>query len=134
MKNLRPDHSIRLLSVLLLLVSLTAGCERILRQNDEVAKKTKVNADLSALRTQLLLYDSMNGFVPTTEQGLNALIEKPTSDPQPPHWAKMMDEVPRDPWEHEYVYRSPGSKDPKYDLFSSGPDGVPGNADDLWLE
>jgi general secretion pathway protein G len=98
-----------------------------------VAKDTRVRADISNLRTMLLSYNGTNGFYPTSDQGLKALVNRPDSEPVPNRWTQLMDSVPTDPWGKEYVYRCPGSKNPNgYDLFSSGPDRLPDTPDDDW--
>jgi len=99
------------------------------------AKTTAVRADVQAIGTQLKLYESMNGFYPTTEQGLQALVSRPDTDPQPARWYQLFKEVPKDPWQNNYIYRCPGTKHPdSYDLFSAGPDRKPDTADDDWGE
>src|SRR5467141_2704388 len=72
------------------------------------AKGTAVRADVQAIGTQLKLYESMNGFLPTTEQGLQALVTQPSSEPRPTHWYQLFKEVPKDPWGSFYIYLSPG--------------------------
>jgi general secretion pathway protein G len=99
--------------------------------NVEYARHTAVAADIQSLGTQLKLYESMNGFYPTTEQGLRALVVQPDSDPKPSRWYQLFKEIPKDPWHNDYVYRCPGTKNPSgYDLFSAGPDHVPDTGDD----
>jgi general secretion pathway protein G len=99
----------------------------------EYSKHTAVSADTQAVGTQLKLYESMNGFFPTTEQGLEALVTQPDIDPKPSRWYQLFKEVPKDPWHNNYIYRSPGVKNPNgYDLFSAGPDRKPDTADDDW--
>jgi general secretion pathway protein G len=99
----------------------------------DVAKGTRVQADIQMLRTMLLAYSGRNGFYPTTEQGLKALMTRPGTEPIPTQWTQFIDEVPKDPWGKEYVYRCPGIKNPSgYDLFSAGPDRIPDTADDDW--
>jgi general secretion pathway protein G len=101
--------------------------------NVEYAKFTAVATDVQAIGTQLKLYEGMNGFFPTTEQGLRALVVQPDNDPKPSRWYQLFKEVPKDPWHTEYIYRCPGIKNPTgYDLFSAGPDRVPDTADDNW--
>ena len=95
------------------------------------AKQTAVQADVQAIGTQLQLYESMNGFFPTTEQGLQALVTQPSNDPRPTRWFQYFKQVPKDPWGSDYIYRCPGQKG-RYDLFSAGPDRVPDTADDDW--
>src|SRR5207249_210191 len=88
-----------------------------------VAKSMRVQADVQAIKTQLQLYESMNGFYPTTEQGLQALVTQPQNDPRPTRWYQLFKEFPKDPWGSNYIYRNPGQKNPdSYDLFSAGPD------------
>ncbi len=98
-----------------------------------VAKDMRVRADVQAISTQLKLYESVNGFLPTTEQGLQALVTPPQSDPKPTRWYQLFKELPQDPWGNSYFYFSPGRKNPdSYDLYSAGPDRKPDTADDNW--
>ena len=99
------------------------------------AKQTAVRADVQAIGTQLQLYESMNGFYPTTEQGLQALVTQPSTDPRPTSWYPLFKQVPKDPWGSDYVYRCPGQKRPdSYDLYSAGPDRRQDSEDDDWGE
>ena len=98
-----------------------------------IAKDMRVRADIQAINTQLKLYESMNGFVPTTEQGLKALVVQPDTEPKPSRWYQLFKEMPKDPWDNEYIYLSPGRKNPdSYDLYSAGPDRKPDTPDDKW--
>jgi general secretion pathway protein G len=97
------------------------------------AKGTAVRADMQAIGTQLRLYESMNGFLPTTEQGLQALVTQPQSEPKPARWYQLFKEVPNDPYGTRYIYVCPGIKNPTgYDLYSAGPDRRPDTPDDDW--
>jgi general secretion pathway protein G len=99
----------------------------------EYSKHVKISADIQSINTQLKLYESMNGFFPTTEQGLQALVVQPDSDPKPSRWYQLFQDRPKDAWQSDYVYRCPGTKNPNgYDLFSPGPDRKPDTADDDW--
>jgi general secretion pathway protein G len=99
------------------------------------AKQTAVRADVQSIGTQLQLYESMNGFYPTTEQGLQALVTQPSNDPRPTRWFQQFKQVPKDPWGSNYVYRCPGLKNPNgYDLYSAGPDRQADTSDDDWGE
>lgn len=101
--------------------------------NNGFVQKVVVNRDMRQLQMQIWLYESRSGFRPTTEQGLQALVVKPTTDPRPSHWAQVAKSIPQDPWQHDYVYRNPGLKNPQtYELFSAGPDGHPDTDDDEW--
>ena len=103
------------------------------RGNVEYSRRIRVRADIQGIGTQLKLYESMNGFYPTTEQGLQALVSQPSSEPQPARWMQLFDKVPKDPWQSDYIYRCPGLKNPNgYDLYSAGPDRLPDTADDDW--
>jgi general secretion pathway protein G len=98
-----------------------------------IAKTMRVQADLQAIKTQLQLYESMNGFYPSTEQGLQALVSQPSNDPRPTRWYQLFKELPTDPWGNGYIYRCPGVKNPSgYDLYSAGPDRQPDTSDDDW--
>lgn len=98
-----------------------------------VAKDMRVRADIQAISTQLKLYESVNGFLPTTEQGLQALVTPPESDPKPTRWYQLFKDLPQDPWGNNYIYASPGRKNPTgYDLYSAGPDRKADTADDNW--
>ena len=104
-----------------------------LKGNVEVSKQVAVSGDIQAIRTQLRLYESMNGFVPSTEQGLQALVSQPSTEPVPSRWTQLFDKVPKDPWQTAYIYVNPGRKNPNgFDLYSAGPDRRPDTADDDW--
>lgn len=92
--------------------------------NIDVAKDQRVESDIQAISMQLRTYEMLNYRKPTTEQGLKALVQQPSTDPKPRKWKQLMKAVPLDPWGAEYVYRNPGKLNPGgYDLFSLGPDG-----------
>lgn len=104
-----------------------------LKGNLEMGRSVAVQSDIVSIGTQLRSYESMNGFRPTTEQGLQALVTKPTTEPIPGRWIQFFDALPKDPWHRNYVYINPGRKHPdSYDLYSPGPDGIPDTADDDW--
>ena len=96
------------------------------------AKDTVVRADIQSIGTQLMQYEAMNGFYPTTEQGLQALVTQPDTEPRPNRWFPFFKELPKDPWGSLYIYRCPGIKHPdKYDLYSAGPDRLADTPDDV---
>ena len=100
-----------------------------------VAKDMRVRADIQAISTQLKLYESMNGFYPTTEQGLKALVTPPETDPKPARWYQLFKDMPKDPWQSDYIYICPGIRHPdSYDLYSAGPDRKPDTPDDNWSD
>ena len=99
--------------------------------NVEYSRHVRVAADIQGINTQLKLYESMNGFFPTTEQGLQALVVQPDTDPRPTRWYQLYREVPKDPWQTNYIYICPGIKNPNgYDLYSAGPSRKPGAGTD----
>jgi general secretion pathway protein G len=101
--------------------------------NVEYSRHVRVAADIQGITTQLKLYESMNGFYPTTEQGLQALVTQPDTDPKPVRWYQLYKELPKDPWQNPYIYICPGVKNPTgYDLYSAGPDRKADTADDDW--
>jgi general secretion pathway protein G len=97
------------------------------------AKSVAVRADVQAIGTQLKLYESMNGYPPTTEQGLQALVSQPSTEPRPQRWYQLFKEIPKDPWGNNYIYLCPGRKNPTgFDLYSAGPDRKADTGDDDW--
>ncbi len=98
----------------------------------EGGKKTTAKGNISSIGSALRAYEVDNMFLPTTEQGLSALVEKPTSRPAPTSWSPKLKKLPIDPWGNAYHYRRPGVKDKTgFDVYSAGPDGVADNADDI---
>jgi general secretion pathway protein G len=95
----------------------------------EDAKAVKAKVDIAALETSLKLYKLDNSNYPTTEQGIMALIEKPSTDPAPMNWKEKgylaKAKIPKDPWGREYLYLCPGIHD-DYDIISYGADAAPG--------
>jgi general secretion pathway protein G len=130
-KNQQAFTLLEIMLVVTIIAILMGAAIYKLAGNVEIAKRTAVSADVQALGTQLKLYESMNGFFPTTEQGLQALVTPPDTDPKPARWYQLFKEVPKDPWHNNYIYRCPGVKNPGgYDLFSAGPDRIADTTDD----
>jgi general secretion pathway protein G len=93
------------------------------------ARVTAARQDISTLMQALKLYRLDNQRYPTTEQGLQALVAKPTSGPAANGWKSggYVDKLPKDPWGGQYQYMSPGIKG-EIDVFSFGADGQPGGS------
>lgn len=108
--------------ILGLLITLVAP--RILGRTDE-ARQTKAAADIKAIEQALALYKLDNGFFPTTEQGLHALVVPPTTAPLARRWNAdgYLEKVPIDPWGTPYVFRSDGQS---YVILAFGADGAEG--------
>jgi len=130
----RKQQGFTLLEIMLVvtIIALLLGAAIYkLGGNVEYARHIRVAADIQGINTQLGLYESMNGFYPTTEQGLQALVTQPNTDPKPTRWYQLYKELPKDPWGSDYIYRCPGLKNPNgYDLYSAGPDRKPDTTDD----
>ncbi len=95
-------------------------------------KKTRVKGDLNTISAALRSYETDNMFLPSTEQGVMALVEKPSSRPAPQNWGPKLKKMLLDPWGNPYHYRRPGSRDKGgFDLYSAGPDGVADSGDDI---
>ena len=89
------------------------------------ARITAARTDVGNLMQALKLYKLDNQRFPSTEQGLNALILKPTTEPVPGNWKPYLDKLPKDPWGRPYQYLSPGIKG-EVDVLSFGADGQAG--------
>jgi general secretion pathway protein G len=94
------------------------------------AKVTVAKTDITAIGASLDMYKLDNGSYPSTQQGLEALVKKPSGNPQAKNWNKdaYLKRLPVDPWGNAYQYLSPGAKG-KIDLYSFGADGKEGGAD-----
>lgn len=104
----------------------------------EQARRTKAVAQIKSIEESLAMYKLDNGFYPTTEQTLQALVTQPEVGRIPNHFRDggYIKKIPKDPWGNDYVFLSPGIHG-DYDLISYGSDGEPGgegnNADiDSW--
>jgi general secretion pathway protein G len=126
---------IELLVVVAILAILAAiVVPRIMDRPDE-AKRVAAKADIGAIVQALKLYRLDNGGYPTTDQGLAALVQKPTTNPVPGNWKQggYLERLPKDPWGSDYQFLSPGVKG-DIDVFSLGADrarGGEGNAADI---
>ncbi len=123
---------LELLVVLVIIGILASYIGPKLMGHPEEARRTKAVLQIQALETALKTYRLDNGFYPSTDQGLQALVEAPASGKVPPRWRtggyleKRV--VPVDPWGTPYVYLSPGVHG-DFDLSSLGADGEPGGED-----
>jgi general secretion pathway protein G len=99
---------------------------RVLERPDE-ARTVAARNDIATMLQALKLYRLDNQRYPTTEQGLQALVARPTIEPLPMNWKPngYLDRLPNDPWGHPYQYLNPGLHG-EIDVFSLGADGQPG--------
>ncbi|MGM0418310.1 MAG: type II secretion system major pseudopilin GspG [Thermodesulfobacteriota bacterium] len=131
MKIVRGNSGFTLIEVMVVVIILgilaTFVVPKLVGRTDD-AKIVKAKSDIQALETALKLYKLDNGKYPTTEQGLKALIEKPeTGDADNWREGGYLDKksIPKDPWNNEYIYMSPGLHG-DYDIISYGADKTPG--------
>ena len=119
-----------LVVVVILGLLATLVIPRVVGRGEE-AKRTATLVQIWAIEQALDLYKLDNGFYPTTEQGLEALVSKPSGMPEPMNVRKdgYMKKVSVDPWGRPYVYRSPGEHG-ETDILSFGPDGAEGGEED----
>src|SRR5436190_9164179 len=101
MRTKRKQQGFTLLEIMLvvsIIVIILGVAISKLGNTTAIAKSMRVQADVQAIKTQLQLYESMNGFYPTTDQGLQALVAQPANDPRPARWYQLFRELPTDPW------------------------------------
>ena len=114
--------------VVLAIIALVAVLivPNVIGRPDE-ARVTVARTDLKTIAAALSIYRLDNGDYPTTEQGLQALVTRPTAPPEPRSWASdgYLPDLPTDPWNKPYIYRSPGQTG-AFDLITYGKDGKEG--------
>ncbi|WP_426344898.1 type II secretion system major pseudopilin GspG [Pseudoduganella sp. R-32] len=94
------------------------------------SKTAAAKVEISTVMQALKMYKLDNRRYPTTEQGLQALMTKPTAGPVANGWkAPYLEKMPKDPWGNPYQFQSPGVKG-EVDVFSYGADGLPGGTGD----
>ncbi len=128
-KNNRGFSFLELMVVVVILgILATYIAPRFIDRTDD-AKAVKAQIDIVSLATALQLYRLDNGHYPLTDQGLQALIEKPSTDPIPSNWKEKgyleKTRLPSDPWNRDYIYLCPGIHG-DYDIISYGADGALG--------
>ena len=121
---------IELLLVMVILAILATVVVRKFSGIQEKARDSKAKDDIANIKGALEQFKIDNSRYPTSEEGLQALVTKPSADL--PEWKhSYIEKFPLDPWQHPYTYREPGSNGKDYDLFSCGPDGHEGGGDDI---
>lgn len=137
MQKVRLQSGFTLIEIMVVLVILGLLASllgpQILGRVDD-ARITKAKNDIGAIETALKMYKLDTGVYPTTEQGLNALIEMPETDPVPTGWKTggyIEATSIKDPWNNDYIYRSPtDNEDRDYEIISLGADGKEGGEDE----
>ena len=114
------------LMVVLVIIGVLAALivPNVLERADD-ARVTAARTDVNNLMQALKLYRLDNQRYPSAEQGLQALVVKPTVGQIPINWKPYLDKLPNDPWQHPYQYANPGLKG-EIDVYSLGADGVIG--------
>ena len=123
-------HGFTLIEIMVVLVILgvlaSLVIPKIMSRPDE-ARVVASRQDIASISQALKLYRLDNGFYPSTEQGLAALVKKPTTEPVPNNWSGngYIEKLPKDGWGRAYQYENPGSH-AEIDLYSLGVDGKVG--------
>lgn len=126
-RNSRGFSLIEIMVVLVILGILVGLVAPNIIGNVDEARMQKVKADFKSIESALQLYRLDNFNYPTTEQGLDALVQSPSIDPLPRNWKKggYLTEMPLDPWGNPYLYLSPGENG-EFDIYTLGADGISG--------
>ncbi len=113
--------------VVILAILATLLIPRVMGRTED-AKRAAAKAQISNIESALQLYKLDNGTIPTTEQGLKALVDRPVSGPPAPNWKAggYLAKVPVDPWNGPYKYTTPSTQGGEFEIISFGADGVPG--------
>lgn len=118
--------------VLGIIAMILGGAIFAMKGIGDAAKLRQVETDFKSFDSALRMYKLNAGAFPSTQQGLAALRDKPTSTPVPRRWVQVMTKIPNDPWDQPYVYLFPGKKKAgDFEIMSKGPDGRDNTDDDL---
>ncbi|MDW3715808.1 MULTISPECIES: type II secretion system major pseudopilin GspG [unclassified Pseudomonas] len=133
MKTGRTQAGFTLIEIMVVVVILGILAALVVPQvmnRPDQAKVTVAKGDIKAIGASLDMYKLDNFAYPSTQQGLEALVKKPSGNPQPKNWNKdgYLKRLPVDAWGNPYQYLSPGTKG-AYDLYSFGADGKEGGTD-----
>jgi general secretion pathway protein G len=116
---------IELMVVVVILAVLSAFVVPNLMDRPDEARIVAAKQDISSISSALKLYKLDNYNYPSTDQGLDALVARPSGDPEPRNWKPLLDKLPMDPWGNPYLYLSPGEHG-DFDVFTYGADGREG--------
>ena len=127
-KRSRGFTLIEVMVVVVILGILAAIVVPKIMSRPEQARMVKVKQDILAIQSALDLYKLDNGIYPTTDQGLEALVKKPSSTPVPQNWKSdgYLQQLPNDPWGEPYQYTN---ENEKLKIYSYGPKGKEGNSE-----
>lgn len=127
-RNVRAGFTLVELMVVIVILGVLAALvvPRLVGRTDE-ARAVAAKQDIATVMQALKLYRLDNSRYPSNAQGLQALVTRPTIDPQPSNWKSYLDRLPKDPWGNPYHYLSPGVHG-EIDVFSLGADAQPGGS------
>lgn len=119
---------IEIMVVVVILAILGTFAVTNIIDNPDKARVTKAQHDIRALESALEMYKLDNYNYPSTEQGLKALVERPTGAPEPRNWKAggYMKKLPQDPWGNDYIYLGPQDTGGRIQIISLGADGQTG--------
>ena len=125
-RRLQAGFTLIELMVVLVIIGVLAALivPNVLERADD-ARATAAKTDVNNLVQALKLYKLDNQRYPSAEQGLQALVAKPSTNPVPPNWKPYVEKLPNDPWSHSYQYLNPGVQG-EIDVMSFGADGQAG--------
>ncbi|MDD0811491.1 type II secretion system major pseudopilin GspG [Curvibacter sp. RS43] len=125
-RRLQAGFTLIELMVVLVIIGVLAALivPNVLDRADD-ARSTAARTDVNNLMQALKLYRLDNQRYPSAEQGLRALVARPTTTPVPPNWKPYLEKLPNDPWGRPYQYLNPGVKG-EIDVMSFGADGQSG--------
>jgi general secretion pathway protein G len=124
-KQQRGFSLIEIMVVVIILGILASLVVPKIMSRPDDARAVKAKHDILGVQNALELYRLDNGFYPTTDQGLLALVQKPNTRPTPPHWKAYLKNLPKDPWGRDYLYLNPGQHG-EIDIFTFGANGQAG--------
>lgn len=128
-KKNRGFSLIELLVAVSIMVILSTGVGIAVVHFINKAKVARATSDIAALKTAVRLYQGDNSTIPSSRQGLDALVKCPSTEPVPKNWREpYLDslKIKEDPWGNEYIYFVPGRNKEEFEIVSYGADGQPG--------
>ncbi|MDP0490467.1 MAG: type II secretion system major pseudopilin GspG [Verrucomicrobiota bacterium JB023] len=123
---------LEMIAVLGIIALILGAAAVVVGRSGEGAAISTTEAMVQGIETKLMEYRRLGGNYPSDSQGLNALVNKPSTAPIPRRWTKAYDNVPKDAWGNEFQYKYPGSQDKnRPEVISAGTDGEFGTDDDI---